>query len=43
MLSQFYQSNRKTILSLLLLACVLGAMLVLSDDGLLPHFNYSFF
>ncbi len=37
------RSNRRTIILLLTLVFVLGALLIFSDDGLRRHFNYSFF
>ena len=43
MAGQFIKSNRRTIILLLALVFVLGTLLILSDDGLRRHFNYSFF
>ncbi|WP_283818000.1 hypothetical protein [Bradyrhizobium jicamae] len=35
--------RNRAVIALLVLALVLGALLVLSDDGLSRHFKYSFF
>jgi hypothetical protein len=43
MAGQFIRSNRRTIILLFTLVFVLGALLILSDDGLRQHFHYSFF